>query len=327
MIFNGFLKSKKLYMLFLLPFWVAVIALIGYYKGVEVRQFSISRGVISMDFLTGISPSVSRYVGYGMILIVAYLLFYLNGRYKFLPHLTTLPSVVYILLTAGWVLNRGFDPMQVSAFFSALGFIGLLGAINDTKSNRFIFDFGFWVSLAVLISPKLIILLLWAFCVLFFSGRSTLKDISAILLGWITPVFFTLFYYFWTDRLGEFAGTFRDDLLSGEYVFRLAGTVTVCYGILFVLLLISLYSIMVFYPISVVNQRRGILSFLSMLFFCGISLLVVPDLYPRIFYILFFPLAYIYSQYLLNQRLRWLGDVIFLLLLAVCTVFCFPDLF
>ncbi len=66
--------------------------------------------------------------------------------------------------------------------------------------------------------PKFILMALWALCVLFFSGRSTVKDVVALLLGFAVALFFTLFGYFWTDRWADFMPLFRENLLSGEFL-------------------------------------------------------------------------------------------------------------
>ena len=91
-------------------------------------------------------------------------------------------------------------------------------AINDTKSNGALYDFGFLIALSVAIYPKFILLIAWAFGVLFFSGRSTLKDIVALWLGILTPVLFIAFYYFWTDRLELLPAIFTDNLMVGEHI-------------------------------------------------------------------------------------------------------------
>lgn len=327
MIFNGFLKSKKLYMLFLLPFLTIAMVFVGYYWQPVRSVHPSGEGVIFAGFLHNLDPETSKYIGLGITIAIAYFMFYVNARYKFLPQISTLPSTIFILLTTGLVLHQGFGYVQIATLLMAFAVATLQESINDIKSSSSIYNFGFLTALAVLVYPKSIVLLPWAICVLLFSGRSTLKDINAIILGLITPVFFTLFYYFWTNSIGEFFDRFRDNLLAGEFLTHPEGQSLIFYGILAFLLLTSLHSIIAFYPVSVVNQRRGILSLLSMLCFCGLSFLIIPDVYPDILYMLFMPLAYIYSQQLINQRINFLGDIFFILLLIVSFMFCSANFF
>lgn len=67
---------------------------------------------------------------------------------------------------------------------------------------------------------------------------------------------FVVFYYFWVDRFPELPVIFKESLLVGEYIHTLPGIEVVRLSMLLFLLLLALYSIMVNYPISVVNQRR-----------------------------------------------------------------------
>lgn len=117
----------------------------------------------------------------------------MNEKYKFLSQTTTLPSLIYILLTSGIMVNLGFDYLLISVFIVSLASGRLQAAINNPQTNSAIYDFGFLITLAVAIYPKFVLLILWAICVLFFSGRSTLKDIMALLFGLVTPVLSSCF--------------------------------------------------------------------------------------------------------------------------------------
>lgn len=307
-------------MLFILPLVVAIAGVCHFYFGRNLPEEVATQGLIPSDIVACIRPEGKLYIICLFTLGIAYFLFFINAWYKFLAQQTTLPAVIYVLLTFGLIVQGTFSWILFFTFFISLAFIGLLGAINNTKSNRFIFNFGFWIALAVLFYPKFILLVLWAFCVLFFSGRSTLKDIMALLIGILTPVYFTFFYYYWTDQLNEFFSLFKDNLLEGEYLRQLTIFQIVRYGTLLFLLFISLYYITVYYPVSMVSQRRSMLSLVSMLFFCILTLLFISGIHFDMMYLVALPLAYIYSQYFVTSRLPIVGNILFLLLLGVCLV-------
>lgn len=256
----------------------------SFYFGRNLPEGIATQGLIPSDVVACIRPEGKAYIICLFTLGIAYFLFFINAWYKFLAQQTTLPAVIYVLLTFGLIVQGTFSWILFFTFFISLAFIGLLGAINNTKSNRFIFNFGFWIAWTVLFYPKFILLVLWAFCVLFFSGRSTLKDIMALLIGILTPVYFTFFYYYWTDQLNEFFSLFKDNLLEGEYLRQLTIFQIVRYGTLLFLLFISLYYITVYYPVSMVSQRRSMLSLVSMLFFCILTLLLYPGIHFDMMY-------------------------------------------
>lgn len=318
MVFNRFLKSKKLFMLFVLPFLAAGLILLNY-SGIE-NFLSLEKGkeVLPIGW-AGISPLASAVISGSLVLLQAYCMFAVNARYKFLTQTTTLPALCYVLLTASIIgMPEGNFGLQIAVFWVAWAYAGLSGAIHDSQSNSPLFNLGFFCCLAVLFYPKAVLLLAWGFGVLFFSGRSTLKDITALLLGILTPLFFVAFYYFWTDSLGELPGRFREAIVSGVYLRELSVDEMVRFGCLLILLLLSLYNVVNAYSALIVSQRRGLLSLLSMLFFLVLNIFVIPGITPDFMYLLAFPLAYLYSQYFITYRRHWIGDVVFLLFLVGC---------
>lgn len=320
MIFERFLKSKKLYGLFLLPFVAVALAVINFYTAEGIRLPDDAATMFPLQILWNMSAEGAVGIGFAGILLLAYLLFFLNARYKFVSQLTALPSFIYILLTAGLLFFYGIGYLHIALLLLMIGFGGLQAAILDFKSNSPIFNLGFFVCSAVVVYPKFILMALWAVCVLFFSGRSTVKDVIALLLGFATALFLVLFCYFWTDRLSDFVQLFRDSLLSGAFLKSLTWAETVRVGILLLLLLASLVKIISYYPVSVVNQRRGIASLISLLFFLTLTLFVIPGIQLNFIYVLSWPLAYLYAQYFILQRIGWINDFFFLLLVFSCFV-------
>lgn len=305
-------------MLFVLPLVAAGVALVNYYGAKESIRPEMVVSMLPLSFMEGLTDWEAVSGGLLLLLLLAYLLFFLNARYKFLSQLTALPSFLFILLTAGLVPAYGLSDLLVALLLAVIGFAGLQSAILDSKSNGSVFNFGFFVCGAVLVYPKLLLLMAWSLCVLFFSGRSTLKDVVALLLGWGTALFFALFYYFWTGQLSEFLPVFRNVFLTGEYNWALLRQEWIRMGIFTVLLLISLIRIIGYYPVSVVNQRRGITSLMSLLVFLGLTLFIVPGVQLNFMYVLAWPLAYLYAQYFILYRVRLLGDIFFLSLLLSC---------
>lgn len=107
------------------------------------------------EFYWNLSAEHSRYTGLGITLAIAYFIFYVNARYKFLPQISTLPATIYILLTTGLVLYQGFSYIQIATLLVAFAFAGLQEAINDIKSNSSIYSFGFLTGLGHIGIPEI----------------------------------------------------------------------------------------------------------------------------------------------------------------------------
>ncbi len=305
-------------MLFILPFLVMAIAFVSEYFPDEPVNVVHVKGCINIAFINDLDKFWLTVIGFLAMLGIAYLIFFLNERFKLLYQTTTLPSLIYVLLTSGIMVNLGFDYLLVAVFIVGLATERLQLAINNIKCNHALFDFGALIMLAVAIYPKFVLLVVWAFCVLFFSGRSTLKDIMALLVGFLTPVVFLVFYYFRTDRLALLPDIFVKNLWVGEYIQHLPFIELVRLGMLLLLLLVALYNLSVKYSILIVSHRRGILALVSMLFFLSLTLFFIPGNYYDFMYMIALPLSFIYAQYFLTQRIAILGNVMFALLLCAC---------
>ena len=315
---KDFLKSRSLYMLFVLPLVVAAIAFIGQYVVGDAAVTASVKGCVDLSFVNGLDRSWKAVIGGVALLGVAFLIFFIHQKFKLLYQRTTLPSVIYVLLTSGIMVRLGFDYLLIAALIVAWAVERLLTAIYDPQRNSPLFDFGALVMLSVAIYPKFVLLAAWAVCVLFFSGRSTLKDMTALLVGLLTPVVFVVFAYFWTDRLPELPDVFLHHLLSGEYIRHLPVVEWVRLGILTLLLLAGLFSISMKYPLLIVSHRRGMLALVWMLVFLLLTLFIVPGSYYDFMYLTALPLSCIYAHYFLTRRMALTGNLMFLLLLCAC---------
>lgn len=320
---NAVIKSKSIYFLYLLPFIVAIIVFVHEWVGGKYTPCS-NDGIISFPFLTLSQESLwMKEVGILLLLFLSFFLFFVSDRCKFLSSPTALPALFYSLLTVGVYCRYGLNTYLVAAFCTALAVWRLQVAIIYTKTNAPVFDFGFFVSLSVLLCPDLIMLLLWSILVIPFSGRATLKDLVALFMGLLTPVLFTVGYYFWVDQLTELPELFVDILLSGESFVSLIMQNPIPFAVFMLLILVSLINVLMHYPTSIVAQRRGILALLSMLLFIGSSLFFLPFSCHGVMYVLAIPLAYLFSQYFISHRTKWMGSVLFLILLVACVLFVF----
>lgn len=306
-------------MLFVLPFIVMAIAFLSGYCSLEAIQSVQVKGVINMAYINQLDKFWLSAIGFVMVLGVAYLIFFLSERFKLLGQTTTLPSLIYVLLTSGIMVNIGFDYLLIAVFIVTIAVWKLQRAINDSKSNGALYDFGFLIALSVAIYPKFILLIAWAFGVLFFSGRSALKDIVALWLGILTPVLFIAFYYFWTDRLELLPAIFTDNLMIGEqHIYHLPVIGLVWLGMLVLVLIIALTNLSARYSLMTVNQGRRILSLVSMMIFLSLTLVIIPGNYYDFMYMFAVPLSFLYAQYFICSRIALFSNLVFVLLLSAC---------
>lgn len=310
-------------MLLILPFIVAAIILLnrcfGKHQLVDISVY----GCIDIAFIHLLNETWQVAIGGILVLGVAYTLFLISNIFKLLYQRTTLPSLLYVLLTSGIVVSMGFNYLLLAVFIIGLAVVCLQSAINNTKNNASLFDFGTLMMLAVAIYPKFVFLLIWALCAVLFSGRSTIKDVMALMVGYCVPVLFVVFYYYWTDSLVLLPQRFMDSIAVGDYVHDLPIVEILRLSLLFILLLIALLHFFSKYSAMIVYQRRGMLSLVSMLLFLIVTLIVIPGNYYDFMYILAFPQVFLYSHFFIVQRVKIVNDLMFALLVCICFLGCF----
>ena len=317
--FNAILKTKRVYMLYLLPFVLAAIAFLRFTFGPDDFVVCADSGVISIPFFSMQENPWLKEVGVLALLCLSFLVFWVADRYKFLSHITVLPAVIYALLGVGIICRYGMNNYLMAALCTVLAVARLQAAIVNTQSNAPVFGFGLFSTLAVLFCPKLVMLLVWAIVVLPFSGRAAFKDLVALLIGIFTTLFFTCGYYFLTDRLAEFPDIFVDALVVGQGFWRIMPEKLAAFVVFGILVIVSLQNVVVNYPTAIVAQRRGMLSMLSMLLFLGSTLFFIPFNCHGVMLVIAVPLSYLFTQYFISHRTKWIGNVLFLLFLAACT--------
>lgn len=305
-------------MLFILPFIVAAITLLSkWVPGHQIASVPV-HGCIDIAFIHSLNETWQSVIGGVVMLGVAYMIFLISNIFKLLYQRTTLPSLLYILLTSGIMVSIGFNYLLIAVFIVGLAVACLQSAIYNTKNNASLFDFGALMMLAVAIYPKFVLLLIWALCAVLFSGRSTVKDVMALLVGFCAPVIFVVFYYYWTDSLAMLPGRFMTSLTIGNYIHHLPTVEIIRLCLLFMLLMVALLHFFLKYSAMMVYQRRGMTSLVSMLLFLIVTLVAVPGNYYDFMYMLAFPLVFIYSYYFIVQRVKMVNDLMFILLLCAC---------
>lgn len=305
-------------MLFVLPLILVAMVLLDHYFSFSPHPTVTVKGVIDIPYIGHWDKSWCPIVGFVAILGLAYLIFSLGERFKLFGQTTTLPALIYVLLTAGILVNIGFDNLLLAVFLVTIALWKLHTAINDTKSNAALYAFGFFIVLSVAIYPKFVLLLAWALGSALFLGRSTIKDIVALCLGMCTPLLFVVFYYFWTDRLETLPVVFTENLLAGNNLHHLPFIEWIRLGMLTVVLFFALTHLSTRYSLMVVNQRRGIFALISMVIFITLTILLVPGNYYDFMYLLALPLSLLYAQYFISSRWVICCNLVFLLLLAAC---------
>ncbi|MDR2131107.1 MAG: hypothetical protein LBP56_08110 [Odoribacteraceae bacterium] len=313
------IQTKRIHVLFLLPFILAGIVAGYHYFGPPPRACH-EEGVIALPFIARFHASPwLLWLGSLWLLLLSYLLFFIADRHEVLTRTTTLPALIYLLLSAGIFCHHGVNAYMVAAAMIALALNRLQLFITRLNSNAPVFDFGSLIVLAVLLCPKLVLLIPWAILVLPFSGRATFKDVMALLLGFLAALLLVAGYFFLVNEWHELPGRFLDTLLAGERKgYHLDPRQRVAIGLLTGLALVSMLHALTRTAPDIVSRRRGLLATISLLLFLGSTPFFIPLDCQAFLFVPFVPLSYLYARYFVSYRSKWSGRALFLVLLVAC---------
>jgi hypothetical protein len=250
----------------------------------------------------------------GILLVISYVIVYGVHIYNPLSQFSTLPATIFLLISAS-IIHSAFDiRIFVALFLFSLAFMNMQRAIY-VHTNANIFNFGFFMLLAVICFPKLLPLLVWSLLVLFITGRSAFRDILALLLGFISVGIFVYFFEYWYGYNNSIFYTFIGQLYANNKILTPHYTFWIAAGLFALVLIFASGAISRYYTLSVINQRRSISMLLSLLLFLLISIFVVPGIESEYIYFIALPISYYFARYFLIQKTKYKADILFVLLI------------
>ena len=227
-----------------------------------------------------------------------------------------LPALIYSVTTARLLPNVGFNDTLVAAICCALLlYVANLSVIKQ-KDNSPIFLFGFICVLMLMFAPKLVLIVPASLLILAFIGRFSLKDISALFIGWVAALILILTYLFAKGNLTQFIGAWQDALFYrtnggfeyvGEWI-RLALSLL----ILFIVIVITAGK----YMPQVYTARRVLSVEITMILTMVLSVVLWGGIGYDFHYIVALPIAHIMAYFVScsNKRFAYVLLATYLLL-------------
>ncbi|MDR0766554.1 MAG: hypothetical protein LBF09_06435 [Odoribacteraceae bacterium] len=311
------IQTRRLPLLFLLPFLLAGIIAAYRYTGEIPRVCHAETGIL-LSFLDKYRDA--RWLfwsGAAWLLLLSYLLFFISDRREVFSRATALTAFIYLILSAGVFCHHGTCAHVIAALPVVLALSRLQLVITRLNSNAPLFDFGLLIVFPVLFCPKLVLLLPWAISVLPLSGRTTLRDVMALFLGFFTALLLVSAYFFLFDDWEGARERFMNTLRAGEWPdYHFHPRTWVAIVLLVAVTLVAVSHALTRTLHEIVSRRRGLLSIISLSFFLGGTFFLVPLHCHAFLFILFIPLSYLHASYLVAYGGRWTGRLVFLALVT-----------
>ena len=282
-----------------------------------------ARLLVPVSYEYALSPEVNVLIASVLVLTQAILLNTLVNYYNLMGRSTSLPALMYIVISSLFTPFLVLSPPLICNFLVIWMLYKLLTLYKGQDAKSTAFDLGMIVALGSLIYFPFIYMFLaiWISLIIFkpFDWREWLSGI----IGYATVFFFLAVFYYLNDRLGQFYNIWLP--LTTKFPDKIN---------------INYYNYLVLIPVIIIlflgtikirqNFFRGYVQIRKsyQLLFClfivaGLSFYVKANFQLSHFLLCAIPAAVFFSYYFLYANIRWFYESLFFLLLIGIIYFQF----
>ncbi|NNM95419.1 MAG: hypothetical protein HKL88_08150 [Bacteroidia bacterium] len=263
-------------------------------------------------------PYVQLFAGFLLLCTEAYLWGRFINNLTLLHQSSNMPAFFYALLMSYRTTQVDFYPALAASLFLMLALGRVAESYTREKALSEAFDAGFLIGIAALLylpASVFLIFLLIAFLIM----RSIVwREPVVSLIGFLLPFMFAFTLYALFIKSGSF---FKTEVLQQAIgKFQFAPRVTWQHiFVLSVLLLTGLICLVNYagaYSNNVVKKQKIWGLMLWFAFFAVLAGILSPQKDSRSFSLLAIPCSFIFSNYFLRSKSKWLPDLLFLLILV-----------
>jgi len=313
------LRRRSPIFFILIPLFAFLLWLDVFSNPVSIADYSLQMPLYqSILCILNCNPLSLNIFGYLIIILISYSLVRLNEHFVFIKQRTDLPSVLFILIASCATVVNGLHPAFIAALLLLFSLNRVFKIYHGSQSAASSFDVGFLIGLASLFYLQSSLFIIWFLWALIILGSFRIREVLAGLIGFITPLFFIVCWYFWQGELSGFIDQTQKIFDHREHF----GSYTTSQILFWVFLaLMSIFSI--FFTIWGFEEKRvrsrKYLIIIVALFIttigCGI---LFPSSIMAQFIIAAVPLSYILSYFFVMSRNTKLSEILFGLLIAGC---------
>jgi hypothetical protein len=323
---NTFRKFNPINALWLVI--LLVVLRLGYiWQAPDKIQFifvePFARLLVPVSYEYALSPELNVFIAGILVLAQAILLNTLVNYYNLMGRSTSLPALMYIVITSLFTPFLVLSPPLICNFLIIWMLYKLLTLYKGTDAKSTAFDVGMIVALGSLIYLPFIYLFLavWISLIIFkpFDWREWISGI----IGYATVFFFLAVFYYLNDRLGQFYNIwlplttkFPDRININYYNYLVLIPVII-------ILLLGFLKIRQNFFRGYVQIRKSFQLLFCLFIVAGLSFYVKADFQLSHFLLCAIPAAVFFSYYFLYANVRWFYESLFFLLLIGIIYFQF----
>lgn len=264
-------------------------------------------------------PLLSVITAFVMLMLQVFLVNYMVQANNLLGKPSWLPGFLYLLLMSSDPSLISLHPVLVANLFLIWALARTLAAYSEGDGMVEVFNVGFLIAIAGLFYYPAVVFFLWLLVVLGVYFLLSLRGLAAAFMGFLTPFFFLLTWYYLSGQLAQ-----RTDQIAALYdPFLLFDQPYALFSVIMMLAL-ALISFLSFLKINVgyvadkpIRIRKRIRVLVYFFVMALASILVVTDRFDVHHGLMMPPLAIAWSVFLLETKRKWVADLMLYFFLAL----------
>ena len=313
------LRRRSPIYIILIPIIAFLLWFNAFQNPVLLTEYSLQMPLYqSLLCILNCNPLYLNIFGFLIILIISYSLIQLNEQFIFIKQRTNLPSAIFIILTSCAVFLNGLHPALISALFLLLSLNRIFKIYHGSHSISSAFDVGVLIGLASLFYLPTSLFFFWFIWTLIVLGAFRLREFMGGLIGFITPIFFILCWFFWQGNLESFL--YQTGLIFEHQEHLVSFSIP---QILYLVFLAFLSLISIFFTIwgfeeKRVRSRKYLLILVALFITSIASAILFPSAILAQTFIAAVPLSYIFSYFFVMNRNTIISEILFGILVLGC---------
>jgi len=289
-----------------------------YFNEHPMPLYGVLTNLVSPVSFLGTLITMIIWIIHGLLLVR------LNTKFFFINERTYLPAAIFILSGCFIVDLQSLNPVIISSVFLLIAIERLIDSYRNTNISFSSFDAGLLIGTGALFYLNLGFFLLLVWIGLLILRPVNWREWVVPILGFCTPGFFTaVIYYLLYGDLFLFIGIIQDNLVPFEYDI----TQYHFYFLGYLALIVAFASFHIIRNRITIKIRSGkIFLILWWLFFISaIAFFFVPWASFEMIVFAFVPLSFLLTNYFLNIRVKWFGELSFFLFVGGLIFILYAD--
>ena len=289
-----------------------------YFNEHPMPLYGVLTNLVSPVSILGTLITMIIWVIHGLLLVR------LNTKFFFINERTYLPATIFILFGCFIADLQSLNPVIISSIFLLIAIERLIDSYRKTNISFSSFDAGLLIGTGTLFYLNLGFFLLLVWIGLLILRPVNWREWVVPILGFCTPVLLAAaIYYLLNGDLSLFIRIIQDNLVPFKYDI----TQFHYYFLSYLALIVAFASFKILRDIITkkIRSRKIFQIFWWVFFISAIVFFFVPWASFEMIIFGFVPLSFLLTNYFLNIRVKWFGELSFFLFVGGLIFILFAD--